>query len=73
VTGAHHGDAGGHGSSLGREPADDPDRVPFQGLRRNARALALGSLLLAGLFLLTGRHLPIVGDGRARWRAPGWD
>jgi uncharacterized membrane protein len=51
VTGAHRGD-GGHGSSLGREPADDPDGVPFRGLRRNARALAFGSLLLAGLFLL---------------------
>ena len=40
----------GHGAQWGAEADAQP--VPFQGLRRNARALFVGSLLLAGLFLL---------------------
>jgi uncharacterized membrane protein len=43
---------GGHGHGLGRRPDEDAPQVPFQGLRRNARALAAGFVLLVGLFLL---------------------
>ena len=44
----------GHGAGHGHlaRVADDGNRVPFEGLRRNARALFVGFLLLAALFLL---------------------